>query len=94
MEGFGAVFANRDFECILCQRHFTRASADLILTDDMICDDCLGELQGMNENDLREHVSQQLGKNPARCSQELEDEIVRIIQQMRPRGKGRGPNLL
>jgi hypothetical protein len=88
MEGFGVCMADRSFECILCQRHFIRFCGDLILTENLICDDCLGELQQMEENELRKHVSQCLAKSALHHGQEFKNEIVRIIQKFSQRETG------
>ena len=88
MEGFGVCMADRSFECILCQRHFTRFCADLILTENLICDDCLIELQQLEENELRKHVSQCLAKSASHSGREFENEIIRIIQQFSQHGTG------
>lgn len=90
MEGFGVCMANRSFDCILCQRHFTRFCGDLILTENLICDDCLTELQQMEEDKLRKHVSQRLAKSALHRGQEFENEIIRIIQRFSQRGTGTG----
>ena len=88
MKGFGVCMTARDFECILCQRHFTRVSGDMILTEDLICDDCLVELYQMEENELRRQVSKRLVANPSRTSQEFEKEVIRIIQQFGQHQRG------
>jgi hypothetical protein len=88
MESFGVCMTDRSFECILCQRHFTRFCADLILTEDLICDDCLGELRQMEEDELRKHVSQRLAKSASHQNRKFEDEIVQIIQKPNQRGIG------
>ena len=88
MEGFGVCMTDRSFDCILCQQHFTRFCADLILTEDLICDDCLGELQQMKEDELRKHISQCLAKSASRHNRGFENELVRIIQKFGQREAG------
>lgn len=58
----GVCMANREFDCILCGRHFSRMTADAIFFVEQICDECLEELWQLNEAARREHVSQQLTK--------------------------------
>jgi hypothetical protein len=58
MVSLGAFLAVRDFECILCGRPFSRMTADLLLPEDQVCDDCLGTLGPLDENDLRAAIAQ------------------------------------
>jgi hypothetical protein len=88
MEDFGVCLANRSVECILCQQYFTRVSGDLILTEDLICDDCLIELKSLKEGEFRKQVSERLAKNLSHPSQEFENEVARIIQQFGQREIG------
>ena len=87
MNGFGVCIAERSFECLLCQRQYTRVSGDLILTEDLICNDCLKEFQRLDESELRKQVSDRLSKNPSLPSQEIE-RALKIIQQSDQRGRG------
>jgi hypothetical protein len=75
--GIGMVA--REFECILCQRHFSRMTADATLTAEMICDICLAELSQLGADRLTEQVSELLG-NRGIQDEELEKRIVSIIQ--------------
>jgi hypothetical protein len=86
MAGLGIGIAPREFECILCQQHFTLLCGDLIVTEYLICDECLAELQQLEEDELREHISQHLAEDVPRHDKEFEDEIVRTIQTLKQRG--------
>lgn len=91
MEGFGVCMADRSFECILCRQRFTRFCGDAILiAENLICDNCLAELQQLEEDELRRQVSERLEKNPPRPSQEFENEVIQIIRKHGQRGKGIG----
>jgi hypothetical protein len=79
MVGLGVCMAVRDFDCILCQRHFSRMSADLILLNDLICDECLAELGQLEGDELRKRVSQHLARR-ALQDKELESRIVETVQ--------------
>jgi hypothetical protein len=49
--------AVRDFECSLCQQHFTLLSGDLILPGPNICDACLREIWGLVGDVLVKHLT-------------------------------------
>lgn len=53
----------RAFECTLCQRHFEMMYGDLIILEELICDECRQELWQLEGNELRERVAQKLSKN-------------------------------
>lgn len=75
----GICMAVRDFDCILCQRHYARMSADAILPVGLICDECLDEFCQLEGNNLRKHVSERLaGRSPQ--NKELENGIVSAIE--------------
>jgi hypothetical protein len=76
MTGLGIGMAPREFECMLCQKHYTLLCGDLVLPEYLLCDDCLAELQPLEEDELRKHVAE----NAPRCDQAFVDEIIRIIQ--------------
>jgi hypothetical protein len=84
--------ADRDLDCILCQRHFTRFCADLILPENLICDECLAELCQLEGDELRKRVSQRLAKSALQHGQEFENEIVRTVQTLKQRGTGTSIN--
>ena len=87
-----AVFAVRDFECILCQRQFSLPSGDLIVPESLICDECLAELWQLEGDALARYVSEHLAKNASQREQgpeshvqqgALENRIIRNIQSMK-----------
>jgi hypothetical protein len=86
MAGLGIGMAPREFDCIFCQQHFTLLCGDLIVTEYLICDECLAELQQLEEDELRKHVSQHLAESAPRRDQEFENEIVRAIQRIKQHG--------
>jgi hypothetical protein len=86
----GICMANRDFECILCQKQFTRFCGDaFLLSENLICDDCLIEFQQMEEDELRK-LSQHLAKSASHSGREFENEIIRIIPQFSQHGTETG----
>jgi len=87
MVGLGICMAVRDFDCILCQRHFSRMSADLILPEDLICDECLAELWRLEGDELRKYVSQHLARR-ALQDKGLENGIVETVKMLKQRGTG------
>ncbi len=58
----GICMATREFKCLLCGRQFTRMSADLILPETTVCDECLAELGSLNEVALREEIDRRLAE--------------------------------
>ncbi len=80
MTGLGIGMALREFECMLCQKHYTLLCGDLVLPEYLLCDECLAELQPLEEDELRKHVSQNLSENAPRRDEVFVDEIVRIVQ--------------
>ncbi len=80
MISLGICMATRDINCLLCQRHFLRMTADAIFPDEQICDECLAELGQLDGEALKKHVAEQLAR---RASQdiELEKMIVSAIQR-------------
>jgi len=80
MTGLGIGMAPREFECMLCQKHYTLLCGDLVLPEYLLCDDCLAELRPLEEDELREHVSQHLSEDAPRRDEAFVDEIVRIVQ--------------
>jgi len=56
-----AILALREFECTLCQQHFTLLSGDLILPGPRICDECLKVLWELEGDALEKHISERLG---------------------------------
>lgn len=91
MVSLGVCMAVRDFDCILCQRHFSRMSADLILLEDQICDECLAELWRLEGDELGKYISQHLAKRGLQ-DKELESGIVETVQMLKQRGTGTGIN--
>jgi len=83
----------REFECTLCQRHFEMMYGDLIFLEELICDECRQELWPLEEDELRERVSQKLSNN-ARWLEErygwrgergFEDRIIQSIAEIKRR---------
>ena len=90
-----AFFGLRDFNCVLCDRHFTMFYGDLIIQEDLICDECLVELSEMDEGELPEHVAKCLvevdyghdrGAGASAAREALEKRIVRKIEGLKERG--------
>jgi len=81
MTGLGIGMAPRKFECLLCQKHYTLLCGDLILPEYLLCDECLEELQPLEEEELRNRVSQNLAEDAPRRDEAFVDEIVRIVQE-------------
>jgi hypothetical protein len=78
----GIAMANRNFECILCGRKFTRFTPDaLLMGENLICDGCLEALHSLGEDELQRQVKEMLSRNPSRHSPEIEKAVVRSIQQ-------------
>ncbi len=89
MAGMGV----RDFDCTLCARHFEMMYGDLIIIEELICDECRKELWPLEGEELRERVSRKLAKN-ARWLEErygwhgekgFEDRVVQSIQEIKRR---------
>ena len=83
-----AFMAVREFECILCQGHFTLLSGDLMLPEPVICDECLVEVWLLEGDVLAKHISKHLAGNVSPHKEHLESHIRqgtlndRIIQYM------------
>lgn len=73
--GLGIGIADREFDCILCGRHFSQMTADLILPEDKICAECLEKLWRLEGDTLREYLLQRLAKLGFQ-----DKEIERIIK--------------
>ena len=75
--------AERDLECFLCRQHFTAMYGDLIIAEELICDDCLAELGQLAESELKQRVAERLAQrdiaNPA-----LEEQLVDNIRRSYP----------
>ena len=90
-----AFMCVRGFECTLCGRHFEMMYGDFILLEELICDECLKELWPLENDELRERVSQKLAKNALWLEErykwhgerELEDGIVQHIQEHKQHGQ-------
>ncbi len=82
MVSLGIGMAPREFDCLICQRHFTRFCADMILPEYSICDQCLAELRPLEGDELRRRVSQRLAESGSQRGKGFEDEIVRAIQRV------------
>ena len=50
--------AVREFQCALCQKQFTLLSGDLMFPGPNICDECLGEVWGLEGEELAKHVAE------------------------------------
>ena len=90
-----AIMAPREFECILCQAHFTLLSGDLMVPYPVICDDCLVELWQLEGDALVEHVSKRLAENRSPNKKHIEsyirqgtlgETIIRDVQGIKQRG--------
>jgi hypothetical protein len=61
--------AVREFDCILCHRHFTLLTQDFILPWTLICDECLVELWELEGDALAEYLAARLGMKTAGLTQ-------------------------
>lgn len=78
----GIAMAGRNFECVLCGRKFTRFTPDaLLLSEHLVCDDCIKELHILGDGELRRLVSERLNRNPQGHSPELEKAVIEVIQK-------------
>lgn len=78
----GIAMANRSFQCVLCQRQFTRFGPDAsLLSANLVCDDCLTELRQLEGDELRVQVSKRLAEGMSHRDQELESTIIKIVQE-------------
>jgi len=88
-----ACMCIRDLDCTLCQRHFEMMYGDLIILEELICDECLKELWPLEDDELRKRVSERLAGNASWLEQhyrwhgepELGDHIVQHIQELKQR---------
>ena len=79
-----ALMAVREFECVLCQAHFTLLSGDLIVPETLICDECLAELWPLQGDALMERISGRLvERTPQQAA--LEKRIAQHIEWLRQR---------
>jgi hypothetical protein len=62
MLSLGVSMASREFECSLCGRRFTRMSADLMLPETKVCDECLAALGPLDEVALREEINRRVAE--------------------------------
>lgn len=77
----GVCMANREFDCLLCERHFSRMTADAIFLEEQICDECLKELWQLNKAARRECVSRQLAKRGPQ-SEDFANRLLESISRM------------
>jgi hypothetical protein len=75
-----AGMAERDLECFLCLRHFAAMYGDLIIAEEIICDDCLAELGQLTESELKQRVSARLAQRNL-TSSTLADQVVHYIRR-------------
>jgi hypothetical protein len=76
-----AGMAERDLECFLCQRQFITMYEDFIIAEEIICDDCLAEMEQLTESELKQRVSARLAQRNLANSTLVE----RVVQNIRPR---------
>jgi hypothetical protein len=84
MASLGIAMVPREFDCLICQRRFSRVCGDLILPEYQICDDCLDELVQLEGDPLRKRIAERLDEGGSRRDERLEDEIVRAVERVRP----------
>ena len=78
----GIAMAGRNFECVLCGQKFTRFTPDaLLLSEHLVCDDCIKELLVFGEEELKSLVSERLDRNPQNHSPELEKAVIEVIRK-------------
>lgn len=78
----GIAMDDRNFECVLCGRKFTRFTPDaLLLSEHLVCDDCIKELHAFGEGELKSQVLERLNRNPQRHSLELEKAVIEVIRK-------------
>jgi hypothetical protein len=59
----GAIMANRDFSCLLCNTTYTRMTGDLIVPVYETCDWCLEELGEFSGDELQIEITRRLNAN-------------------------------
>jgi hypothetical protein len=80
----GIAMVPREFECLICQRRFSRVCGDLILPEYMICDDCLDGLLQLEGEELKRQISERLAQSGSSSGEGLEDQIVLAVERVRP----------
>lgn len=73
----GIAMAVREFDCLLCQRKYSRMTADAIFPANQLCDDCLAELNQLEGDDLRARIAQRLAE---RATPGLAEAVMAAIQ--------------
>jgi hypothetical protein len=58
----GICMTTREFKCLLCGLQFTRMSADLILPETTVCDECLAEMGPLDEVALRGEINRRVAE--------------------------------
>ena len=61
----GVAMGPREFECPLCGRQFTRISGDFVPPEATVCDDCLAELESLDEIALRKEIERRSAERAA-----------------------------
>lgn len=79
MASLGVCITNREFTCLLCNRKFTRETADLIQLENTICDACYAELLNLEEPALSRQVSEKLKGKPRQDDTVL-NAVVKVIR--------------
>lgn len=54
----GICMANRDFDCLLCGKPFSRFCADFIIPEYQVCDECLAEVSHLQGRELWAYIDQ------------------------------------
>jgi hypothetical protein len=81
MTGFGVGMVERDMECILCGKHFTRLDGDLVIPETVICETCLAEIRELDDEAIAGYVSRRLERDRAGVSQDRLIQHIRLLKQ-------------
>ncbi|MBN1994881.1 MAG: hypothetical protein JW953_19450 [Anaerolineae bacterium] len=75
----------RDFTCILCRRPFSMFYGDLIVTEDLICEECRAEFRRLEGDALRRYIFEHLDKSQPE-QEALGNRIVQTMERLKQRG--------
>jgi hypothetical protein len=54
----GVCMAERDFECLLCGKPFSRFCGDLIVPEYQVCDECLAKVNHLHGRELWAYIEE------------------------------------
>jgi hypothetical protein len=91
----GIAMAVRDFECLLCRREFSRMTADFIIMEEQVCDECLKDLCQLEGDECARQVSRRLEENASWLQEHFRIDaqnsafagrVVQSIENLKKRG--------